>query len=128
MSSRIFNFIANKWTNSPDKKAPSEVDHLSGTSTPADTATITTAATSVHESASSPPSSVDASGSVADEVKMETEKDTNMELEDEVQKQEGQEEEDDDTEGMDLKAKALTKLLQTSSVGFTWIHMCMCVY
>lgn len=121
MSSRIFNFIANKWTSSPGKKTPSEVDHLSGTSTPAATTTASTAATSVHEEPSSPPSSVDASGSGADEVKMDAEKgdDTNMELEDSVQKEEEKEDEDDDTEGMDMKAKALTKLLQTSSVGFT---------
>jgi ATP-dependent DNA helicase len=119
MGSRIFNFIANKWTTSPGKKTTSGVDHLSGTSTPTATTTASTTATSVHEESSSPPSSVDESGAVADEVKMESEKEdgTNMELGNEVQQQEEKEEDEDDTEGMDMKAKALTKLLQTSSVG-----------
>ena len=66
-----------------------------------------------------PPILAKPSASSADEVKMETEREdgTNMELENEVQQQEKKEEDEDDTEGMDMKAKALTKLLQTSSVS-----------
>lgn len=35
---------------------------------------------------------------------------------------EGEGDEDEDTEGMDMKARALTKLLQTSSVGFPFLY------
>lgn len=65
---------------------------------------------------SSPPTSP-ATKSEFEDVTMEgTEKDGKLEK---TAVTEGEGDEDEDTEGMDMKARALTKLLQTSSVCFT---------
>ncbi|KAH8698476.1 putative SNF2 family helicase/ATPase PasG [Talaromyces proteolyticus] len=111
MGSRIFNFIANK-LGSPTKKQLSEAE-ISEATTPA------TLTDSAQQESSSPPSSpLDASGSEHDKMDIDVNKDdiknevvpeTGTEMADEIA-------EEDDMEGMDMKARALTKLLQTSSV------------
>lgn len=134
MGSRILNFFANKWS-SPTKNQLADTE-MSGVTTPVtvtDTSLEEAASSTHHESSSnsSPPTSPAAGSamSVQQDGKMESsageiEQETELEKSDataEVAKNDGQddeEDEDEDTEGMDMKAKALTKLLQTSSVSW----------
>lgn len=119
MGSRIVNFFANKWS-SPSKVQTIESE-MSGVTTPTtlpeSLEEATGASSAPSRQQSSPPTSPVANPESDEDVKM-GEADKESELEKPVFAEgEGDEDEDEDTEGMDMKARALTKLLQTSSVS-----------
>lgn len=117
LGSRIVNFFANNWS-SPSKIQSIESE-MSGVTTP------TTLPESLEEAAtgaSSAPSRQQSSPPTSPATKSESEDVTmeGAEKENEREKPivtEGEGDEDEDTEGLDIKARALNKLLQTSSVS-----------
>lgn len=117
MGSRIMNFFANKWS-SPNKVQSIESE-MSGVTTPTtlpeSLEEATTGASSAPSRQQSSPPTSPATKSESEDVTME-----GAEKESELEKPivaEGEGDEDEDTEGLDMKARALNKLLQTSSVG-----------
>lgn len=119
MGSRILNFFANKWS-SPNKKDSIDTA-MSDVTTPTTLPdSLESAATPARQESSPPTSPATGSGS-GSSLKQDAKSGA-----DEVEKNnavspevpDGDVEEDEDTEGMDMKARALTKLLQTSSVSY----------
>jgi ATP-dependent DNA helicase len=121
MGSRLFNFIANTWSPSKAKKTSSgeAIDaNMSGQSTPA---TFVESHDGASRQESTPPSSPIESGSVEEgntDTMGKRKKDIPADdAQDKMEVDAPEAGEDEDTEGMDMKAKALTKLLKTSSVS-----------
>ena len=129
MGSRLLNFFANKWSN-PSKNQIEAVDaEMSGVTTP-----VTMADSLSTRQESSPPTSpaTGSASSIQQDVKMVDEVDNEgngvLGIDGTPDIVEGGEEEED-VEGMDMKARALTKLLQTSSVSWNWqVALCELVY
>lgn len=121
MGSRLFNFIANNWgprTAKTTSSAETTVGNMSGQSTPA---TFVEFHDGTSRQESTPPSSP-IEPELVDEGQNDPMgvKEEDVLADDEPQKMEvdsPEAGEDEDTEGMDMKAKALTKLLKTSSVS-----------
>lgn len=118
MGSRIVDFFANRWVG-PNKTQSIEPE-MSGVTTPTtlpeSLEEATTGASSAPSRQQSSPPTSPVTKSESEDVIME-----DVEKESELEKPvvaEGDGDEDEDTEGMDMKARALTKLLQTSSVSF----------
>ncbi|PCH01990.1 SNF2-related [Penicillium occitanis (nom. inval.)] len=116
MGSRIVNFFTDKWS-SPSKIQSIE-SKMSGVTTPTtlpeSLEEATTGASSAPSRQQSSPPTSPAAKSESEDVIME-----GAEEESELEKPvvaEGEGDEDEDTEGLDMKARALNKLLQTSSV------------
>jgi ATP-dependent DNA helicase len=117
MGSHTLNSFANKWSTSPGKKEQQlAVDaEMSGVTTPV---TMTESELSARQESSPPTSPATGSASsVQQDVKMVGTDEEKIDATPDIVGGDVEDEDEDDTEGMDMKAKALTKLLQTSSVS-----------